>query len=644
MLEAFSQIQNTGSIQDVEVFKNRMRAIGLKIKAKKEDEMRSSKDNAYSQTAYDNMLTGIDDLVSDYEVLIDNQDAAKVMQRSLGLLQDTAATAMFLIAPGAATLAPLGENFMKSYIDLQAAGRGDPRIMAELVKINPEYTFLNNVQMDLEKIAPALKAAAGLRLGVAVETGEVDEETGKAVAKAAALDIQSGRTDVKEAGNVLQNLMDVDMPVTALSTAANTPGSYDNASDGQRDQLSTVFRNAHNQQVQNLSTKLSASGYQLAWNGKQFSVVDPRGRDVSELDPTGEFEIQMSGGMSDLFGAKGGPRRAQAASRRLAEQTGSLDQLNFLNDQMLNLAKDNRWASKFGYEDANDWASTMINSVNLGSAAVGTVQGTPGIVGVIGEEASQALSVALQGGDTQRAVEILMGRGIGSQSVTGASDGTSSRPFGGSLIRDASGRVSGSTFDVNNPDAAPAAGSVELVPGPFNRNPVPAGIPQGEAIVIDMEGKHDVNAAGWDGKTVGWGRDLETNPLSSEEYTMLGLPETATNKEIGQKLFEDDGLAYDFFKKTYGDIKAETDRLFGEELAGLDEVRKDVIYNAAYAMGPAGIAAFKDMREALKDGDYSEAAKQLLLNSKGTGKSDFAKTHGRRALFLAQALMSGRFS
>jgi lysozyme len=70
------------------------------------------------------------------------------------------------------------------------------------------------------------------------------------------------------------------------------------------------------------------------------------------------------------------------------------------------------------------------------------------------------------------------------------------------------------------------------------------------------------------------------------------------------------------------------------EYVMLTPVRKDVLVEMIYNMGPRRVAGFRMMLQAIREGDWEEAAIQML-------DSKWARQVGRRARRLAEQMESG---
>ena len=109
--------------------------------------------------------------------------------------------------------------------------------------------------------------------------------------------------------------------------------------------------------------------------------------------------------------------------------------------------------------------------------------------------------------------------------------------------------------------------------------------------------------------TVGYGRNLQ---------------ELKIDKHLGEKWLEDD-------LKT---ARLAANRL--PEYALLTDERKDVLVEMVYNMGPSRVAGFRMMLAAIRDGDWEEAAIQML-------DSKWAKQVGVRARRLAKQMESSEY-
>ena len=106
-------------------------------------------------------------------------------------------------------------------------------------------------------------------------------------------------------------------------------------------------------------------------------------------------------------------------------------------------------------------------------------------------------------------------------------------------------------------------------------------------------------------KTIGYGRNLEDRGITeTEAEAMLDSDIEYTEERLV--------LSFDFYKH-------------------LDDVRKAVLIDLAFNIGMAGLKGFKKMLKALEEGDYSEAAIQLL-------DSRYATQVPNRAMELARLL------
>ena len=109
--------------------------------------------------------------------------------------------------------------------------------------------------------------------------------------------------------------------------------------------------------------------------------------------------------------------------------------------------------------------------------------------------------------------------------------------------------------------------------------------------------------------TVGYGRNLQ---------------ELRIDKELGEKwLAEDIETAVRYAKRF-------------PEYDLLSEARQCVLVEMVFNMGPSRVAGFKNMLAAIREGEYEEAAIEML-------DSKWARQVGRRARRLAEQMESGEY-
>lgn len=99
-----------------------------------------------------------------------------------------------------------------------------------------------------------------------------------------------------------------------------------------------------------------------------------------------------------------------------------------------------------------------------------------------------------------------------------------------------------------------------------------------------------------------------------------------------QELCIDKELGDTWLKKGVEEAQRAATRFPEYEL--LSDVRKDVLVEMVYNMGPSRTASFKKMLLAIRDGDWKEAAVQML-------DSKWASQVGQRARTLAKQMETG---
>jgi len=107
--------------------------------------------------------------------------------------------------------------------------------------------------------------------------------------------------------------------------------------------------------------------------------------------------------------------------------------------------------------------------------------------------------------------------------------------------------------------------------------------------------------------TVGYGRNLASNPLSKTEAEYLLTSDLSNSRHLLSK--------YNWFN-------------------GLDPLRKRIIINMHYQHGHSGLMRYKRMIKALERNHYKEAATEML-------DSVWARKHVNRATRLVKMMRTG---
>lgn len=112
--------------------------------------------------------------------------------------------------------------------------------------------------------------------------------------------------------------------------------------------------------------------------------------------------------------------------------------------------------------------------------------------------------------------------------------------------------------------------------------------------------------------TIGYGRNIQDNPLTTEELRIL-FPDVVGINEANQKLYRD-GItskqALILLNRELLQQKREYLDLL-EWFRNLSDLRQLVIRDMCYNLGYSGLMKFKKMIKAIKKGDYNEAAEQI---------------------------------
>lgn len=125
--------------------------------------------------------------------------------------------------------------------------------------------------------------------------------------------------------------------------------------------------------------------------------------------------------------------------------------------------------------------------------------------------------------------------------------------------------------------------------------------------------------------TIGVGRCLDTNPLTSEEEKTVGDWRHGITKCSAMYLLRND------IKKVYKELKKELSFFID-----LDSERQYALIDMAFNLGILGLLRFKKMLKAMEKGDFKTASKECL-------SSKYAKDVGTRAIRIANTIETGIF-
>lgn len=126
-------------------------------------------------------------------------------------------------------------------------------------------------------------------------------------------------------------------------------------------------------------------------------------------------------------------------------------------------------------------------------------------------------------------------------------------------------------------------------------------------------------------KTIGVGRNLETNPPTDIEKKIMGDYERGITKNAAFYLLRNDierikiecGLNIPFFYR-------------------LDGERQYALLDMCFNLGIKGLLKFERMLDSMAVGNFEEAARECL-------RSRYAKQTGKRAKRIAETIRTGRF-
>ncbi len=137
--------------------------------------------------------------------------------------------------------------------------------------------------------------------------------------------------------------------------------------------------------------------------------------------------------------------------------------------------------------------------------------------------------------------------------------------------------------------------------------------------------------------TIGYGRNLETNGLNSEEMAML-FGEQLSKLDTIERLMET-GLTEEYAEELLmNDVAEVEDGLRGVRLLdGLNWARQAVLINMGFQLGYSGLMRFKHTLNYIKSGRYDDAAREML-------DSRWCRQTPKRARELSEQMRAGEFA
>ena len=614
MLGALSQVKSAGGIENPEAFQAALRAAGDQVKSKIENEMSSSEQYKYTPDQYNHVRARVDEQTNAYLEVIESQDLtnmlAKQQQRVAALIDINAAA----ILPAIAMLKGLPEPLQEAALDMMIMSGGDPTVVAEMMASDPRKAMAGNLQIQLESVAPTITAAAAGNLDQLFSGNRVDKPTAQVVMQDQAVRRADGRPSL-DIGELYEGLKATELPKTALDVIAKTAGkSYEELNVVQIGTVKRDFEGATAQQMRTVNQALRngpLEGLRLVWNNGQFEVGDSRGRKVNDI----------------VFFAPSAftspEAEAEYTAQVLASESGAEEALAYINKSLVPIMQDGRWANEMGYNSGQEWAETMINKVNLASLQPEIESGESAIFQSLDIDGQRKFMTAWQNGNLDEVMSTLSNikaSGVGQAQPTGFTPGEN--------------------LDERRAQEAQA----ETLPA-YQGNPLVPGLTREAQAVAQFEGAHDPADPNWDGKTVGYGLDLDTNPRSADYIKEFEL-EGKSNQEIAQFFQDNPKAAVDVLNREVQLHKEELIKAV-PSVGQLDPVRQETMANLAYNVGVTKLKGFKKMMKAIDDGDFQEARRQLLTTTDKDGNVRLTKwvtqVKAKRAATLALSLQLGRW-
>jgi len=576
MLGALAQVNSAGGVRDVEQFKAGINAQAELMKSQIENEMANS-GRSYGMEEYNQVRARIDEQAASYNTLLDNQDSNILLARRLTELTTLTETKAIEIAPALALLTHMPLAVQESAFDLMLLAGDDQNIIDELIAQDPRKAFAQNLALDLKSVGASITAMDDGTLKGLLDSRTIDPETAKAVTKNAAHDVIDGK-ETLDIAKVYEGLKDTDLPITALDMVSKTASrSFTDMPAQQRARVAEDIGTASAQQMMTINRVLSGAqgqGLKLAFSDGQFRLQDTTGRSAREL--IGGF-------------APSGFISPEAEADYIARNSGSVaanfgleEAIDLMNDTIVPIMQDQRWAAQAGYANGRDWAVNMVNSVNVSSLRQEVEQGGP-ILESLGMGDQAAFRKAWRSGDLQTAIGILT-----NVADAGLQDGSNINAF------QTADNLTGVPFQEQQtaqPATDPLAETRAAEGSRASVYPDPGGIP-----------------------TIGYGHNLKANPLTPEIKQQLGLDPNIADEDL--VLTQDQQvqlLSIDAARELPVVVKA----IPGFQ--DLDQRRKVALADMAINLGGTGVKGFTRMVDAINSGDFNTAADELLDSAYARG-------------------------
>lgn len=622
MLSALSNMQD-GGLANPETYKGAIMSAGDLVKQKIENEMAQSKDYIYSPEDYNHVRARVDEQREAYLTILDSQSLTKLLQNRRDQLSALTETQALAIAPGLAMLRQYPEAVQEHALDMYIQAGGDPRVMQEMMAANPRAAFAANLMIEVDKVAPTISALHERSVAALIQKDLITQEGAQKVASEMALKVVDG-SETLDIGAVFTGLKESGLPKTALDMVSKTAArSFVDMSTEDRQVVAQdvqVETARQMSQVQRALQGAQGQGFKLSWGADGFTLVDTQGRGAQAvLGPLAPSGFTSPEAEADFIARN---------PNMTANMLGVEEALDYMNKSVVPILRDQRWAQQVGFDNGQEWAVDVINKINISSLQQEVDQGGP-ILESMNMRQQADFRKAWRSGDLQAAVEVLTNANVQGAGVAQA------QQVGGFQTGGAS--TEGVAF---------SAQPVESDLPAYQGNPMIPGLTREAQAIAQFEGgNHDPDASTWDGKTVGIGIDLETNPRAEEIKAQYGLA-GRSNREVAEFFFNNPEASAEVFNQEVALHKEEL-MTAHPELQDLDDTRQEVMANLAFNIGVPKLTGFKEMMKGLKSGDFTQARRELLTTTDKNGNVRLTKwvkdVKAKRAATMALALQYGRW-
>ena len=352
---------------------------GLVQEAEKlKDTYRSNMDASpvkYPQGSYDSVMKAIDDKVTTYSKMAQDNDFLQVVKDKRDSMIAVAQMAGINAAPDLYMVNFVaGRPGVEAYLNIMQLAHGNPKALKELAETNPKYGFMTQFAGKLPELSNAISLAYQGKLGEAVKAATMDKGLAEATTRAIGQNaVDTG--DANAAGTAMSNGAQLNLPQVSISVAAQNPNSFNIADEKTRAYIVRSTRGNMESAIQTATATLQGTKFMAGYDPveSKFVAVPRAGFEVTPensilnnpmlMQPQSDF-----GGFNmPPLGYGGADQASPGPAIQGPEVTRALE---VLNNQVLPLMDQPGWATAInesGTADKDEFINNTVNRINLGA-------------------------------------------------------------------------------------------------------------------------------------------------------------------------------------------------------------------------------------------------------------------------------------